>query len=50
MSKLVSASDAVSHIKDGAVITVSSSSALGCPDRVLQAIGERSVKQALQKI
>jgi len=41
MSKLVSASDAVSHIKDGAVITVSSSSALGCPDRVLQAIGER---------
>lgn len=41
MSKLVSAAEAVSRIKDGAVVTVSSSSALGCPDLVLKALGER---------
>lgn len=40
MSKLVSLAEAASRIKDGAVVTVSSSSALGCPDRMLQAIGE----------
>lgn len=41
MSKLVSLAEAASRIRDDAVITVSSSSALGCPDRMLQAIGER---------
>jgi propionate CoA-transferase len=41
MSKLVTAPEAVAHIRDGAVITVSSSSALGCPDLVLRALGER---------
>lgn len=41
MSKLVSLAEAASRIKDEAVVTVSSSSALGCPDRMLQAIGER---------
>ncbi len=41
MSKLKSASEAVKLIEDGAVITVSSSSGLGCPDLVLKAIGER---------
>ncbi|MCA3562216.1 MAG: acyl CoA:acetate/3-ketoacid CoA transferase [Aestuariivirga sp.] len=41
MGKLVSPPEAAARIKDGAVVTVSSSSALGCPDRVLQAIGER---------
>jgi acyl CoA:acetate/3-ketoacid CoA transferase len=41
MSKIVSGAEAVSRIKDGAVVTVSSSSALGCPDAVLQAIGAR---------
>ncbi|MDO5606488.1 MAG: CoA-transferase [Paracoccus sp. (in: a-proteobacteria)] len=41
MSKLVSAADAAARIPDGAVVTVSSSSALGCPDLVLRAIGER---------
>jgi propionate CoA-transferase len=41
MSKLVSASDAARRIADGAVLTVSSSSSLGCPDLVLKAIGER---------
>ena len=41
MVSIVSAADAVSRIPDGAVVTVSSSSGLGCPDRVLQAIGQR---------
>lgn len=41
MGKLVSPDEAAARIRDGAVVTVSSSSALGCPDRVLQAIGER---------
>ncbi|MEL6960536.1 MAG: CoA-transferase [Pseudomonadota bacterium] len=41
MSKVVSASDAVSRIADGAVVTVSSSSTLGCPDAVLAALGAR---------
>lgn len=41
MSKLASPADAVARIPDGAVVTVSSSSALGCPDLVLAAIGAR---------
>ncbi|MGR3757558.1 MAG: CoA-transferase, partial [Tranquillimonas sp.] len=41
MSKIVSADDAVARIGDGAIVTVSSSSGLGCPDRVLRALGER---------
>ncbi|WP_170476144.1 acyl CoA:acetate/3-ketoacid CoA transferase [Ruegeria arenilitoris] len=41
MTKLVSVSQAVSSIPDDAVVTVSSSSALGCPDLVLKAIGQR---------
>ncbi len=41
MGKVVSLSAAAARIGDGAVVTVSSSSALGCPDRMLQAIGER---------
>ncbi len=41
MSKVVSPGEAVARIPDGAVLSVSSSSALGCPDRVLQAVGER---------
>ncbi|MDJ1017839.1 MAG: CoA-transferase [Paracoccaceae bacterium] len=45
MSKIVSASDAVSRIQDGAVVTVSSSSGLGCPDRVLKALGARFDKE-----
>ena len=40
-SKVVSAEDAVARIADGAVVTVSSSSGLGCPDKVLAAIGTR---------
>lgn len=41
MNKVISAADAAAKITDGAVITVSSSSGLGCPDHVLSAIGER---------
>ena len=41
MTKVVSAAEAVARIPDDAVVTVSSSSALGCPDLVLQALGER---------
>lgn len=41
MGKIVSAAEAVARIKDGAVVTVSSSSGLGCPDAVLKAIGAR---------
>lgn len=41
MSKLISAADAASLIQDGAIVSVSSSSGLGCPDLVLKAIGER---------
>ncbi|MDP3647489.1 MAG: CoA-transferase, partial [Paracoccaceae bacterium] len=41
MGKLVTAAEAARRIADGAVVTVSSSSALGCPDKVLAAIGAR---------
>lgn len=41
MSKLVAPAEAVARIQDGAVVTVSSSSALGCPDFVLAALGRR---------
>ncbi len=41
MSKLSTAAQAAALIPDGAVVTVSSSSALGCPDLVLSAIGAR---------
>jgi propionate CoA-transferase len=41
LSKLVAPDHAVARIPDGAVVTVSSSSALGCPDFVLAALGRR---------
>ena len=40
-SKIVTASAAAARIVDGAVVSVSSSSGLGCPDKVLAAIGAR---------
>lgn len=40
-TKIVSAAEAASRVSDGAVVTVSSSSGLGCPDKVLEAIGRR---------
>ena len=39
--KVLAAAEAAALIPDGAVVTVSSSSGLGCPDAVLAAIGER---------
>jgi propionate CoA-transferase len=39
--RILSAVDAAAMVPDGAVLTVSSSSGLGCPDAVLAAIGER---------
>lgn len=44
-SKIASMEDAASRIADGAVVTISSSSGLGCPDRILKAIGERFDKE-----
>ena len=44
-SKIVTTQEAVAKIADNAVVTVSSSSGLGCPDKVLQAIGERFDKE-----
>ena len=41
MSKVASPAGAVSRIPDDAVVTVSSSSGLGCPDKVLAALGAR---------
>jgi propionate CoA-transferase len=40
-SKKVTAAEAVSHIGDGAIVAVNSSSGLCCPDAVLKALGER---------
>ena len=39
--KVVRLDEAVAQIADGAVVTVSSSSGLGCPDAVLAALGHR---------
>ncbi|WP_297103090.1 CoA-transferase [uncultured Devosia sp.] len=41
MTKIVSAAEAAARISDDCVVTVSSSSSLGCPDLVLEAIGAR---------
>jgi len=41
MSKVIDADQAARLIRDGAVVTVSSSSGLGCPDATLAAIGRR---------
>lgn len=41
MKKLISASQAAQLVHDGDVVTVSSSSGLGCPDKVLEALGAR---------
>lgn len=41
MSKVVEPAGAAARIPDEAIVTVSSSSSLGCPDLVLEAVGER---------
>src|SRR6187402_3699471 len=40
-SKIITAAAAASLVGDGMVVSVSSSSGLGCPDLMLKAIGER---------
>jgi len=45
MKKLISADQAAALIRDGDVVSVSSASGLGCPDKVLQAIGERFARE-----
>ena len=46
MKKVVTAAQAAALIRSGDVVSVSSSSGLGCPDRVLQALGERFEHEA----
>ncbi|MGH8630949.1 MAG: acyl CoA:acetate/3-ketoacid CoA transferase [Burkholderiales bacterium] len=41
MKKLISAGEAAQLIRDGDIVTVSASSGLGCPDKVLEALGAR---------
>ncbi len=41
MTKHITPAEAAALIPDGAIVSVSSSSGLGCPDLVLKAIGER---------
>ena len=45
MNKVVSAAQAAELIRDGDVLTVSSSSGLGCPDSALAAIGARFARE-----
>lgn len=45
MTKIVSAAEAAARIPDDCVVTVSSSSSLGCSDLVLKAMGERFVSE-----
>ena len=45
MPRIVSAAEAVKQIRDGATVTVNSSSGLCCPDAVLKALGERFDKE-----
>lgn len=49
MSKIVTAAEAVRHIRDNCVIAVNSSSGLCCPDDVLAALGERYDKEGSPK-
>ncbi|MFL6579407.1 MAG: CoA-transferase, partial [Burkholderiales bacterium] len=41
MNKLISAEQAARLVRDDDIVTISSSSGLGCPDKVLQALGNR---------
>ncbi|MCW8174537.1 acyl CoA:acetate/3-ketoacid CoA transferase [Verminephrobacter aporrectodeae] len=41
MSKLIEPEQAAALVRDGDIVSISSSSGLGCPDKVLEAIGAR---------
>ena len=45
MDKVISAEQAAQLVRDDDVVTVSSSSGLGCPDKVLAALGERFARE-----
>src|ERR1700704_2627746 len=45
MNKVISAGQAAQLVRDGDVVTVSSSSGLGCPDKTLAALGSRFAQQ-----
>lgn len=49
MNKVVSAAQAAAFIRSGDVVSVSSSSGLGCPDAMLAAIGQRFDTDGLPK-
>ncbi len=49
MSKVISFEQAATLINNGDIVTVSSSSGLGCPDRMLQAIGQRFDREGAPK-
>ena len=46
MTKLITAAQAANLVHDGDVVSISSSSGLGCPDAVLAALGERFERTA----
>lgn len=46
MTKLISPAQAAALIRDGDTVSISASSGLGCPDKVLAAIGERFEREA----
>jgi propionate CoA-transferase len=41
MNKVISTEQAAQLVRDGDIVTISSSSGLGCPDKVLEALGNR---------
>jgi len=45
MKKVITAAQAAALVRDGDVLSISSSSGLGCPDKVLAAIGERFARE-----
>ena len=49
MKKVITAKKAGALIRNGDVVTISSSSGLGCPDKVLQAIGERFEREGVPR-
>jgi propionate CoA-transferase len=49
MKKVISAAQAAALIRDNDVVSISSSSGLGCPDKVLAAIGERFDREGVPR-
>ncbi|NHN84134.1 acyl CoA:acetate/3-ketoacid CoA transferase [Acetobacter musti] len=49
MTKVRTAAEAVSHVQNGAMVAVNSSSGLLCPDAVLEALGQRFAAEGVPK-